>query len=382
MKLTPEHHAFQSMIASFVDKEIQPFVDGWEAAGRFPAHELFRKIGDLGVFGLAYDPKYGGSGADQGYLLIAAEELGRIRSAGVSMGIGVHMMMTTPSLHEFGTEALKQKYLVPALLGETVSAIGVTEPDAGSDVAGLRTRGVIDGDEWVINGLKTYITNGTQADWICLLVRTTDEGGYRGMSQIIVDMNTPGVSVSKPLDKLGNRSSDTAEITFENVRAPLSNTIGEPGRGFQQQMSQFVVERMFACYSRPGALQDALDRTAEYLQQRTVFGRPLAANQYISFILAELSARLDVLRSYNWSMANAFDDGTDTTRMATIAKLLVGRLARDVADACLQFHGGLGYMEEHWTARFFRDQRLMSIGGGADEVMLQVLSKMDGFSIG
>lgn len=274
MTLTPEHHAFRSMIASFVDREIQPFVDEWEAEGRFPAHELFRKIGDLGVFGLAYDPKYGGSGADQGYLLIAAEELGRIRSAGVSMGIGVHMMMTTPSLHEFGAEALKQKYLVPALLGETVSAIGVTEPDAGSDVAGLRTRGVIDGDEWVINGLKTYITNGTQADWICLLVRTTDEGGYRGMSQIIVDMDAPGVSVSKPLDKLGNRSSDTAEITFENVRAPLSNTIGEPGRGFQQQMSQFVVERMFACYSRPGALQDALDRTAEYLQHRTVFGRP------------------------------------------------------------------------------------------------------------
>ncbi|ALV39888.1 acyl-CoA dehydrogenase [Pseudarthrobacter sulfonivorans] len=380
MLLTSEHHAFRSTIASFVEKEVQPYVDEWEAKGCFPAHELFRKLGDLGVFGLAYDPQYGGDGADHSYLLIAAEELGRIRSAGVSMGIGVHMMMSTPSLHEFGTEELKRKYLVPALRGETVSAIGVTEPDAGSDVAGLRTKATIDGDEWVINGLKTYITNGTQADWICLLARTTDEGGYRGMSQIIVDMDTPGVSISRSLEKLGNRSSDTAEIKFENVRVPISNTIGEAGRGFQQQMSQFVVERMFACYSRPGALQDALDRTAEYLQQRTVFGRPLAANQYISFTLAELSARLDVMRFYNWSMVEAFEAGEDTTRMATIGKLLVGRLSREIADACLQFHGGLGYMEEHWTARFLRDHRLMSIGGGADEVMLQVLSKMDGFS--
>jgi citronellyl-CoA dehydrogenase len=295
------------------------------------------------------------------------------------MAIGVQTMMATPSLHEFGNDDLKRRYLAPAIRGTAVCSIAVTESGAGSDVAGLRTRAVRDGDDWIINGSKLYITNGTQADWLCLLARTSDEGGYRGMSQIIVETSTPGFSVSRKLDKLGNRSSDTAELFFQDVRVPVANTIGTIGRGFQQQMGQFVVERMFAAYGAVGSCRRALARTREYLRQREVFGQPLAAKQYVAFRLAELSAQVDLLQSHNYACAEAYMAGEDVIRHATVAKLTAGRLLREVADTCLQFHGGMGYMEENWTSRFFRDSRLASIGGGADEVMLQVLARMDGF---
>ncbi|WP_369254995.1 acyl-CoA dehydrogenase family protein [Geodermatophilus amargosae] len=379
MQFTAEHHAFRELVRDVVEREIAPHVDEWERAGTFPAHELFPKLGELGLLGLEYDPAYGGQGADHLFSVVLCEELHRSGCAGVPMAIGVQTMMATPSLHDFGSDDLKRRYLEPAIRGTAVCSIAVTEPGAGSDVAGLRTRAVQDGDDWVINGSKLYITNGTQADWLCLLARTSDEGGHRGMSQIIVPTDTPGFAVSRKLDKLGNRSSDTAELYFEDVRVPLANTIGTVGRGFQQQMSQFVVERMFAAYGAVGSCRAALERTREYLRQRQAFGRPLAANQYVAFRLAELSAQVDLLQSHNHVCAQSYVDGEDTTRAATVAKLTAGRLLREVADTCLQFHGGMGYMEETWTSRFFRDSRLASIGGGADEVMLQVLARMDGF---
>jgi citronellyl-CoA dehydrogenase len=254
----------------------------------------------------------------------------------------------------------------------------VSEPDAGSDVAGLRTRAVRDGDEWVINGTKMWITNGTQADWLCLLCRTSDEGGYRGMSQIIVPTDAPGFSVSRKLDKLGMRASDTAELVFDDLRVPVSNTIGEPGRGFQQQMDQFQNERMIAAYQMIGAVEQAMQRTIEYLQQRKAFGAPLLANQSIQYELADIASELDMQRHHNWAAVAAYTDGQDITRHATVAKLRSARLARRMADAAVQFHGGMGYVEENWPARFFRDTRLWSIGGGADEVMLRTLAKMNG----
>src|SRR3954470_24512618 len=379
MYFDEEHEMFRRTVREVVQHEIDPHVDEWEEAGIFPAHELFPKLAAAGLLGLEYDPAYGGQGADHSYTVIYGEEVGRAGCGGVPMAISVQTDMATPSLHRFGSEELKQQYLAPAIRGEMVAAIAVTEPDAGSDVAGIRTRAVRDGDEWVINGSKLYITNGTQADWLCLLARTSDEGGYRGISQIIVETSTPGFSVSRKLDKLGNRSSDTAELFFEDVRVPVSNTIGEIGRGFQQQMVQFVVERMFAAYGAVGSCRRALERTRDYLKQREAFGRPLMANQYVAFRLAELSAQVDLLQSHNYACAEAYLDGEDTTRQATVAKLTAGRLLREVADTCLQFHGGMGYMEENWTSRFFRDSRLASIGGGADEVMLQVLARMDGF---
>jgi citronellyl-CoA dehydrogenase len=378
MNFSAEHQLFRKTVRDFVEREIEPHVDRWEQEGGFPAHELFPKLGAVGLLGLEYDPSYGGQGADHSYTVVAGEELGRIGCGGVPMAISVQTNMATPSLHRFGTNDLKRRYLAPAIRGEMVTSIAVTEADAGSDVASLRTRAERDGDEWVINGTKLYITNGAQADWLCLLARTSGDGGYHGMSQIVVPTDLPGFTVSRKLGKLGNWSSDTAELSFENVRVPVANTIGEIGQGFQQQMAQFQNERMIAAYQAVGGAERALERTAEYLRHRVVFGRPLLANQHVQFTLAELAAELDMARHYNYACAEAYLRGEDTTRYATIAKLATGRLIRRIADTCLQYHGGVGYMEETWTSRYFRDSRLLSIGGGADEVMLRILARLDG----
>jgi len=382
MLFTAEHDMFRSSLREFVDNEINPHADDWEREGMFPAHELFPKLGQLGVFGLEYETVFGGMGADHSWTVVYGEELGRCSTGGVSMACSVQSDMATPSLARFGSPDLKERYLAPAIRGEMVAAIAVTEPDAGSDVAGLRTRAVRDGDEWIINGTKIYITSGVQGDWLCLLARTSDEGGYRGMSQIIVPTATSGLSVSRKLDKLGQRSSDTAELSLVDVRVPVSNTIGEIGRGFQQQMAQFQNERLIASYMAVGQMAEALRKTGDYLQQRQAFGRPLIDNQYLQFRLAELVADVDMLRHYNYACAEAIISEADQvtiTKMASIAKLKAGRLSREVADTCIQFHGGIGYMEETWTARLFRDSRLVSIGGGADEVMLRIIAGLEGW---
>jgi citronellyl-CoA dehydrogenase len=380
---TDEHEQFRRLVRDVVDKEVNPHADAWEQAGAFPAHELFPKLGAVGILGLEYDPAYGGQGADHLWTVIYGEEFGRCETGGVAMAVSVQTDMATPSLHRFGSEELKRRYLAPAIRGDMVAAIAVTEPDAGSDVAGLRTRAVRDGDEWVINGTKLYITNGTQADWLCLLARTSDEGGHRGMSQILVPTDVDGFSVSRKLDKLGQRSSDTAELSFVDVRVPIEHTIGEIDRGFQQQMAQFQNERLIAAYMATGNMVAALEKTVAYVGERRAFGRPLSDNQWIQYSLAELVAEVDLLRHYNYACAEAIVAGTDpvtVTRMASIAKLKSGRLQRRVADTCLQFHGGIGYMEETWTSRYFRDGRLLSIGGGADEVMLRIIAQLEGLA--
>lgn len=377
MLFTEDHDLFRKTVRDLVDREINPHVDEWESAGRFPAHELFPVLGAAGLLGLEYDPAYGGQGADHSYTVIFGEELGRIHCGGVPMAISVQSDMATPSLHRYGSEELKQQFLVPAIAGTAVAAIAVTEPDAGSDVAGLRTRARRDGDEWVIDGTKLYITNGAQADWYCVLARTSDAGGSRGISQVIVPADTPGVGVSRTLDKLGMRSSDTAELVFDGVRVPAEHLLGEEGRGFQQQMEQFQQERMIACYQGVGSMELALERTRAYLGEREAFGGPLYGNDYLSYTLAEAAAEVDLFKHYCYACAEAFVAGQDTRRMVAIAKFQVGRLLRRVADVCLQYHGGLGYMEEHWTARYLRDQRLWAIGGGADEVMLRTVAQLD-----
>jgi citronellyl-CoA dehydrogenase len=378
MRFTEEHEAFRRTVRGVLEREITPHIEEWEEAGSFPAHQVFKALGAAGLLGIEYDPAYGGQGADHSFTVVLGEELGRMGFGALAMAISVVTDMATPSLHRFGSHELKERFLAPTLRGELVASVAVSEPDAGSDVAALRTRAVRDGDEWVINGTKLYITNGTQADWLCLLARTSDEGGYRGMSQIIVPTNTPGFQVSRKLRKLGNHASDTAELSFEDVRVPVANTIGTIGRGFQQQMAQFQNERMIAAYTAVGSIEVALERTKAYLRERRVFGEPLINKQYVQFTLAELAAELDLLRHYCYACAEAAIAGEDTTRFATVAKLTAGRLSRKVADWCLQFHGGMGYMEETWVSRFFRDSRLLSIGGGADEVMLQILARLEG----
>jgi citronellyl-CoA dehydrogenase len=374
---TEEHRIFRRSLRDLFDKEIAPHIDEWERAGTFPAHELFPKLGAVGLLGLEYDEAYGGMAADHSFVVVAGEEMGRVDCGGVPMAIAVQMAMATPALHRYGSDELKARYLAPAIRGEMVASIAVTEADAGSDVAGIRTRAVRRGDEWVINGSKLYITNGTQADWLCMLART---GEGHDMSLIVVPTAVPGVEVSRKLEKLGMWSSDTAELSFTDVVVPVANTIGEIGRGFQQQMVQFQAERLITLYRHVGSIEQALDRTRHYLTERQAFGKPLLANQHIQFTLAELSARHDMLRHYAYAAASAVSRGEDSTRFATVGKLLGARLQREVADACLQFHGGIGYMADHWTSRFFRDTRLDSIGAGADEVMLRIMARMDGFT--
>jgi citronellyl-CoA dehydrogenase len=385
MIMTDEHEAFRAMVRRFVEERINPRIPEWESAEQMPLHEVFAEMAELGMIGLEYEREHGGQEAEHSYTLILAEEFGRCDHGALPMALGVQVSMATPSLARFGTTEQKERWLRPTLRGQLVASIAVSEPDAGSDVAALRTTAVRDGDEWVINGTKTWITNSVQGDWLCLLARTRDPGdepgtGYRGMSQIIVPTSSAGFAAHKIPDKLGMRASDTGTLTFDDCRVPVANTIGEIGRGFQQQMAQFVVERMWGSYAVVGACDRALERTKEYCQQRRVFDKPLAGHQYVSFKLAELAAQVDLLRHYHRTIAELHESGLDVNRQATIAKLTAGRLVREVADWCLQFHGGMGYVEANWPARFFRDNRLTSIGGGADEVMLQVLARLDGFS--
>jgi citronellyl-CoA dehydrogenase len=380
MPLTADHQEFRRVVRRFVESEINPRVPEWEEKEWIPLHEVLSRMAALGMLGLEYDPAYGGQGADHLFTLVLAEEFARADHGSIGMALGVVTDMATPSLHRFGTHEQKEQFLAPVLRGEQVCSIAVTEPDAGSDVASIRTRAVRDGDEWVINGSKMYITNALQADWLCLLARTSDEEGYGGMSQIIVPTHVEGFDVSRKLDKLGMRASDTGLLSLTDVRVPVANTIGEVGSGFQQQMAQFVIERMWGAYGTAAACQLALDRTKAYLGERVVFGKPLLKHQYVQFKLAELAAEVDMLREYNLVIAERHSAGEDVTRMATIAKLKAGRLHREVADWCLQFHGGIGYMSETWTTRFLRDGRLIAIGAGADEVMLQVLARLDGYA--
>lgn len=377
---TTEHEMFRKSVRAFVEKEIRPYVDEWEAQEIAPLHDLFKKMGSLGFLGLNYPEAYGGAEADIWYTVVLSEELARSGAAGIPMAIFVQTDMATPALAKHGSHELKEKYLAPAIRGEMVCAIAVTEPNAGSDVARIQTRAELDGDEYVINGSKMYITNGTQADWLCLLARTSAGEGYQGMSLIIVPTDAAGFSVSKKLKKLGNHSSDTAVLTFEDVRVPVSNRIGEEGMGFYYQMEQFQVERLVGALGGVAGAECAVRDTIQYCQERKAFGKPLIANQWIQFKLAELLTEIEAAKQLNYScaaMVEADADPMQVTRIASMCKLKAGRLMREVADTCLQFYGGMGYMEETPISRYFRDARLTSIGGGADEVMLGIIAKME-----
>ncbi len=378
MYFNDEHEMFRQTVRRFVEQEINPHVDEWEEAGIFPAHELFKKMGDLDLLGLTYPEEYGGLGLDFWYTVVFCEELGRANCSGVPMGITVHTDMCTPALAHFGSHELKKQFLEPSIRGEYVGCIGVSEPDAGSDVAAIRTRAVADGDDWVITGRKLYITNGTQADWVCLLARTSDEGGYRGMSLIVVPTKTPGFSVSRKLRKLGNHSSDTAELVLDGVRVPKANTIGDEGMGFILQMQQFQRERLVGAILAYSQCERMVRETIAYTSERRAFGQPLINNQVIHFRMAELLTEIELLRQLCYHCTRKYVAGYDITREASMAKLKAGRLSREVADSCLQYYGGMGYMEETPISRAFRDSRLLSIGGGADEVMLGIIAKLEG----
>ena len=380
LTLTPEHEQFREMVRRFVKDEIAPNVEAWEAAKQFPAHELFPKMGALGMLGPSYPEEYGGVGADYLFHIILADELGSCGCMGVPMATLVQTDIAISGLAQYGSHELKEKFLAPAISGQMVGALGVSEPDIGSDVASLSTRAVADGDDYVINGSKMWITNGVQADFVVTLCRTSDEGGYRGMSLIVVPTATAGFSVGKKLEKMGNHSSDTGLLVYENVRVPRSYCIGEEGRGFAYQMQQFQKERLLGAILGVSLGDDAVRRTIEYCRDRNVFGQKLLEKQWVYFHLAELRTELTILRQFIYHCTEGLIAGQDVSKEISMAKLKAGRLVRQVTDTCVQFHGGMGYAEEYPLARYYRDARLLSIGAGADEIMLEIIAKLEGFA--
>jgi len=378
MDFTEEHEAIRRNVRQFIDAEINPHVDEWEAAGIFPAHDLFRKMGRQGYLGINKPAKYGGLGLDYSYHLAFIESLGHITCGGVPMGIGVQTDMATPALARFGSEALCEEFLVPSIKGEIVACVGISEVGAGSDVAAIKTTARKDGGDYVIDGGKMWITNGTQADWICLLANTSDGPAHRNKSLVCVPMNAKGVTVARKLDKLGMRASDTAQIFFEDLRVPQRNRIGEEGAGFTYQMLQFQEERLWSAASGLIVKERMIEETIEYTRERRAFGRPVLDNQVVHFRLAELKTEVEALRALVYRAGALMLNGEDVTMLASMAKLKSARLAREVADTCLQYYGGMGYMSETPISRSYRDVRLWSIGAGADEIMLSIIAKRMG----
>ena len=378
MQWTPEHEGIRRNVTKLIEAEINPYVDAWEEAGIFPAHAVFRKLGALGYLGINKPAKYGGLELDYSYQLVFIEALGNIRCGGVPMAIGVQTDMATPALARFGSDELCREFLTPSITGEYVACLGVSEVGAGSDVASIKTTARKSGGDYVINGGKMWTTNGTQADWMCLLANTGDGPVHKNKSLICVPMRSPGVRVARKLDKLGMRSSDTAQIFFDDVRVPQRNRIGKEGEGFTYQMLQFQEERLWSAAAGLRAKERVIADTIAYTAQRTAFGQPILDNQVVHFRLAELRTEVEMLRALTYRAAELMLRGEDVTMLASMAKLKSGRLSREIADACLQYYGGMGFMNESNVSRAYRDTRLGSIGGGADEIMLSIICKQMG----
>jgi len=378
MILTHEHNELYRQVKSFVEKELNPHVAEWEREGLWPAREVLKKMGKLGFLGISRPEVYGGLGLDYSYEMVFAQALGNCNCGGVPMGIGVQTNMGTPALSRFGSEELKREYLVPAIAGDVAVSIAVSEAGAGSDVAGLKTSARKEGGDYVINGSKMWITNGTQSDWACMLVNTSEGKVHENKSLIVVPMDAKGIDRKTKLDKLGMRSSDTAMVFLDNVRVPQRNLIGQEGAGFVYQMLQFQEERLFVAMNGVDGMGNLIDETIEYTRQRHTFGKPIIENQYVHFRLAELKTEIEALKALLFQATEEYVAGRDVTLLASMAKLKAGRLSREVTDSCLQYWGGQGYMWESNVARAFRDTRLLSIGGGADEIMLGVICKLMG----
>lgn len=387
MQFTHEHREVQKTLKRLIDEDINPHVDEWEEAGIFPAHEVFKKLGNLGLLGLTKPEAYGGAGLDYSYSLAMAETLGHIHCGGVPMAIGVQTDMCSPALARFGSPELCAEFLTPSITGDMVGCIGVSEPGAGSDVSAIKSYARKDGDDYIISGQKMWITNSLQADWMCMLVNTGEGAAHKNKSLVMVPMRegrggklTKGIEVAKKIRKIGMNSSDTGLIYFDEVRVPQRNRIGGEGQGFIYQMQQFQEERLWAAASTLQGLNNCIEDTIAYAQERKLFGSTLADQQWVQFKLAEMKTDVEALRALTYRACEFYIQGQDVTELASMAKLMAGRLNRSVTDGCLQFWGGMGYSYETRISRAYRDGRLGSIGGGADEVMLGILSKIMGIA--
>jgi citronellyl-CoA dehydrogenase len=381
MNFTPEHRQISDTVIKFVQKEINPFVPEWEAAEQFPSHELFKKLGNLGLLGLKYPEEFGGAGLDFSYSMVMAEALGECNCGGVPMAIGVQTDMATPALARFGSDELRTEFLAPTIAGDYVACLGVSEPGGGSDVAAVKTTARTDGGDYVINGTKMWITNGLKADWCCLLANTSEVSAstpaHKNKSLIVVPMDAPGITKQK-IRKIGMDSSDTAQLFFDNVRVPRRHVIGQEGLGFTFQMLQFQEERLYGAAGTLRSLDRLIDQTIEYTRQRKAFGKSILDNQVVHYRLAELRTEVEALRALTYRAVELYVSGKDVTKLASMAKLKCGRLSREVTDSCLQYWGGMGFTWDNPISQAYRDSRLISIGGGADEVMLGIICKLEG----
>ena len=377
MQFTTEHKQLADTVIKFVQKEINPHVTQWEREAQFPSHEVFKKLGDLGLLGLKYPEEYGGAGLDFSYSMVMAEALGECNCGGIPMAIGVHTDMCTPALARFGSDELRREFLAPSIAGDVVGCLGVSEAGGGSDVAAVKTTARREGDDYVINGSKMWITNGLKADWCCLLANTSEGPAHKNKSLIIVPMDAPGITRHK-IHKIGMDSSDTAELFFDNVRVPRRNLIGQEGMGFTFQMLQFQEERLWGAAGSLRSLDRLIDQTIAYTRERKAFGKSVLDNQVVHFRLAELRCEVEALRSLTYRAVEAYVSGKDVTKLASMAKLKCGRLSREVTDSCLQYWGGMGFTWDNPISQAYRDSRLISIGGGADEIMLGIICKLEG----
>jgi len=371
---TPEHDLFRKNLRSYVERELQPHALEWDEAGIFP-REVFRGMAALGALGINYPEEVGGSGGDYWHVVVLAEELVRSRNAGVNMALLVQSQMATPIIGEIGTEEQKKEFLAPALAGEKIAALGISEPDAGSDVANLKTSARRVGDDYVINGAKTWITNGTRADFITLAVRT-GEAGFGGISLLTFPTDVKGFSVSKKLSKIGNLSSDTALLFFEDCKVPVRYLLGEENHGFYHVMTNFQGERLVAAIGAVAGMDQLVADSLRYGNERGAFGKPLVKFQVWKHKFVEHLTAIEAARWLTYRACDLFDRKEAAVKEISMAKLFAGDLMQKVVYDCMQFHGGMGYVVETPVARAFRDARLLTIGGGTSEIMKEIISKL------
>ncbi len=379
---TDEHEQLRESMKAWVQKECFPNRMEWEE--NYWPNSILKRAGDLGFLGLCFPEEYGGQGGDYFYSVVRAECMSYSGCGGLNMGFAVHTDMATPPIHLLGSEELKQKYLPPSLAGERISCLGITEPGAGSDVAGIRTTAIRDGDEYVINGAKTFITNSPRAHYIVLVTKTDPDKGHDGITLFVVDLrdeegnHVPGFSVSAELEKMGMHASDTGEIAFEDVRVPVENMLGEEGKGFYHISWELQGERLVAAAGCVAGCERMFERTLEYALEREQFGRPIGRFQAIRHKFAEMSTQIEAAKQFVYSTAWRFANGEYPVREISQAKLFASRVICDVADECIQIHGGYGYMKEYEIERAYRDARLNRIGAGTDEIMLEVIGRSYG----
>jgi citronellyl-CoA dehydrogenase len=378
MRFLEEHAQLRRTVREFVEKELNPHVEAWEREGAFPAHAVFKKAGKLGLLGVNKPEAFGGMGLDYSYQMCVTEELGTCRAGAIPMALGVQTDMATPALARWGSDDLRREFLAPAIAGEVVTSIAVSEVSGGSDVAAIKTTARKDGADYVINGSKMWITNAAQADWLCLLVNTGTGAVHANKTLVVVPTKLRGITIGPKIDKLGMRASDTCPIYFEDVRVPQRHRIGEEGMGFMMQMVQFQEERLCGAVGALRAMEMLLDDTTAYCKERHTFGQPVIDNQVVHFRIGELRTEVEALRSLCYRAVEDYVGGADVTLLASMAKLKAGRLSREVSDSCLQYWGGMGFTWDNVAARAYRDTRLLSIGGGADEIMLGIICKLTG----